>query len=101
MLSLKRLSPMAKNLMAKHAKRSAQTVTIGGNGGAIWSQFVTAPDTPKGFTLRGAWDEKTNPTGATTILEKWDAGSEEPPHSHPGDDATIVIEGKMSVRRPI
>jgi len=32
------------------------------------------------------------------ISEKWDAGSEEPPHSHPGDDATIVIEGKMSVR---
>ena len=99
MLSLKRLSPMAQNLLAKHAKRSAQTaVTIGGNGGAIWENFVTAPDTPKGFTLRGAWDEKTNPTGATTILEKWDAGSEEPPHSHPGDDATIVIEGKMTVR---
>ena len=94
MLNLKRLFPK----LAQQAKRSAQSaVTVGGNGGAIRQQFITAPDTPKGFTLRAAWDEKTNPTGATTILEKWDAGSEEPPHSHPGDDATIVIEGKMSV----
>jgi hypothetical protein len=73
-------------------------VTVGGNGGTIWKNFVTAPDTPAGFTLRGAWDEKSNPNGATTILEQWEAGSAEPPHSHPGDDMTIVIEGKMDIQ---
>ncbi|MBT9591620.1 MAG: cupin domain-containing protein, partial [Thiobacillus sp.] len=25
-------------------------------------------------------------------------GSAEPPHSHPGDDMTVVIEGKMAVQ---
>ncbi len=32
------------------------------------------------------------------MLERWEAGSAEPPHSHPGDDMTIVIEGKMSIQ---
>jgi quercetin dioxygenase-like cupin family protein len=32
------------------------------------------------------------------MLECWKAGSEEPPHSHPGDDMTIVVEGKMSIQ---
>jgi len=32
------------------------------------------------------------------MLEQWVAGSEEPPHSHPGDDMTVVIEGKMSIQ---
>ncbi len=32
------------------------------------------------------------------MLEKWKAGSAEPPHSHPGDDMTIVIEGKMRIQ---
>ena len=32
------------------------------------------------------------------MLERWEAGSEEPPHSHPGDDMTVVVEGKMAVR---
>lgn len=92
-VGLKRVFPRKSSVLAR-----SLSVTVGGNGGAIWQSFVTAPDTPKGFTLRGAWDEKTNPTGATTILEQWEAGSEEPPHSHPGDDATIVIAGKMSVQ---
>jgi hypothetical protein len=89
----------ARRFAPKSAARSlSSTVQVGGHGGAIWSHFTTAPDTPKGFTLRTAWDEQKNPTGATTILEQWEAGSEEPPHSHPGDDATIVIEGKMAVQ---
>ncbi|MCK5715607.1 MAG: hypothetical protein KAH64_06560, partial [Nitrosomonadaceae bacterium] len=29
---------------------------------------------------------------------KWKAGAEEPPHSHPGDDMTVVIEGRMSIQ---
>ena len=32
------------------------------------------------------------------MLERWQAGSEEPPHSHPGDDMTVVVEGKMSIQ---
>lgn len=32
------------------------------------------------------------------MLEMWKAGSEEPIHSHPGDDMTIVIEGKMTIQ---
>ena len=32
------------------------------------------------------------------MLEQWKAGTEEPPHSHPGDDMTVVIEGKMSIQ---
>ena len=32
------------------------------------------------------------------MLEKWQAGSEEPPHSHPGDDMTVVVEGEMSIQ---
>ena len=63
-------------------------VQVGGNGGSIWSSFTTAPNTPEGFTLRTHFDEKTNPTGHTTMQEMWKAGTAEPPHSHPGDDMT-------------
>ena len=31
-------------------------------------------------------------------MEQWEAGTSEPPHSHPGDDMTVVIEGKMSIQ---
>ena len=31
-------------------------------------------------------------------MEKWAKGSAEPPHSHPGDDMTVVVEGKMAVQ---
>ena len=62
----------------------------------IWNNHVVAPDTPAGFTLRTTYP--TNPDGADVMLERWEAGSEEPPHSHPGDDMTVVIEGKMSIQ---
>jgi mannose-6-phosphate isomerase-like protein (cupin superfamily) len=32
------------------------------------------------------------------MLERWQAESEEPPHFHPGDDMTVVVEGRMSVQ---
>lgn len=32
------------------------------------------------------------------MLEMWRAGSSEPPHSHPGDDMTIVVEGEMVIQ---
>jgi len=63
---------------------------------AIWKNHVSIPDTPEGFTLRTTCP--TNPEGVEVMLERWEAGSEEPPHSHPGDDMTIVVEGKMSIQ---
>ena len=63
---------------------------------AVWQNHVSVPDTPKGFTLRTTYP--TNPLGAEVMLERWEADSEEPPHSHPGDDMTIVVEGKMSIQ---
>lgn len=62
----------------------------------IWQHHVSAPDTPDGFTLRTTWPG--NPEGAEVMLERWQAGSKEPPHSHPGDDMTVVVEGKMSIQ---
>jgi quercetin dioxygenase-like cupin family protein len=32
------------------------------------------------------------------MLEQWEAGTAEPPHSHPGDDMTVVVEGRMIVQ---
>lgn len=62
----------------------------------VWDNHVVAPDTPAGFTLRTTYP--TNPDGAEVMLERWKAGSEEPPHSHPGDDMTVVVEGKMAIQ---
>jgi len=63
---------------------------------AVWQNHITAPDTPAGFTLRTSFP--TNPDGADVMLEQWEAGSEEPPHSHPGDDMTVVVDGKMAIQ---
>jgi len=62
----------------------------------VWDNHVSIPDTPEGFTLRTTYP--TNPDGAEVMLERWEAGSAEPPHSHPGDDMTVVVEGKMSIQ---
>ena len=62
----------------------------------IWENHITVPDTPEGFKVRTTFPG--NPDGVEVMLEKWDAGSEEPPHSHPGDDMTVVIEGSMSIQ---
>ncbi len=63
---------------------------------AIWQHHVTVPDTPKGFTVRTTCP--SNPDGVEVMLERWEAGSAEPPHSHPGDDMTVVVEGKMAIQ---
>jgi len=63
---------------------------------AVWENHISVPDTPEGFTVRATYPN--NPDGAEVMLEKWDAGSAEPPHSHPGDDMTVVIEGKMAIQ---
>ena len=55
----------------------------------VWRHHVPVPGTPEGFTCRTTYP--TNPEGAEVFLEQWDAGSAEPPHSHPGDDMTVVV----------
>jgi quercetin dioxygenase-like cupin family protein len=61
----------------------------------VWSKFVTDPNSP-GFSLRTTFP--TNPEGVEVMLETWEAGTEEPPHSHPGDDMTVVVKGRMSTQ---
>jgi len=63
---------------------------------AVWQHHVTAPDTPKGFTVRTTIPGNAN--GVEVMLEQWEAGSAEPIHSHPGDDMTVVVEGKMAIQ---
>jgi quercetin dioxygenase-like cupin family protein len=63
---------------------------------AVWSNHVPMAGTPEGFTLRTTFP--TNPDGVEVMLERWKAGTEEPPHSHPGDDMTVVVEGSMSIQ---
>jgi quercetin dioxygenase-like cupin family protein len=62
----------------------------------VWSNHVPVPGTPAGFTARTTYP--TNPNGVEVMLERWEPGTEEPPHSHPGDDMTVVVEGRMSVQ---
>jgi len=63
---------------------------------AVWSKHVRVEGTPEGFTMRTT--VPTNPEGVEVMLEQWKAGTEEPPHSHPGDDMTVVVEGRMVVQ---
>lgn len=63
---------------------------------AIWKNHVSVPDTPAGFTVRTT--VPGNADGVEVMLEQWEAGSAEPPHAHPGDDMTVVIEGKMTIQ---
>jgi hypothetical protein len=62
----------------------------------VWDNHVPVPGTPEGFTVRMSYP--TNPDGAEMMLELWEPGSIEPPHWHPGDDMTVVVEGKMAVQ---
>lgn len=63
---------------------------------SIWQHHAPVPNTPEGFTMRATYPE--DPNGVTVMLEQWRAGTAEPPHSHPGDDMTVVVEGKMTVQ---
>ena len=62
----------------------------------VWSHHVPMAGAPEGFTLRTTFPN--NPDGVEVMLERWRAGTEEPPHSHPGDDMTVVVEGRMVVQ---
>jgi quercetin dioxygenase-like cupin family protein len=80
---------MSKNNVGRNNEVTSET-------SAVWDNHISVPNTPDGFTLRTTFP--TNPIGVEVMLEKWKAGAEEPPHSHPGDDMTVVIEGKMSIQ---
>jgi quercetin dioxygenase-like cupin family protein len=67
-----------------------------GRTSGVWKHDVPMPGTPEGFTVRTAYPG--NPNGAEMMLEQWEPGTSEPPHSHPGDDMTVVVEGKMAVQ---
>ena len=62
----------------------------------VWSNHVPVPGTPEGFTARTTYP--TNPDGVEVMLERWQPGTEEQPHYHPGDDMTVVVEGRIAVR---
>src|SRR6185295_1820206 len=62
----------------------------------IWDSHVRKAGTPEGFTVRTTYP--TNPNGVEVMLERWEPGTAEPPHSHPGDDMTVIVEGRMSIQ---
>ncbi|MFN7146099.1 MAG: cupin domain-containing protein [Myxococcota bacterium] len=62
----------------------------------VWKKHVSVPDAPAGFTVRTTVPQ--NPDGVEVMLEQWEAGSAEPPHAHPGDDMTVVVEGRMVIQ---
>jgi mannose-6-phosphate isomerase-like protein (cupin superfamily) len=62
----------------------------------VWTNLVPMPGTPEGFTARTTYP--ANPDGVEAMLERWLPGTEEPPHWHPGDDMTVVVEGELSVQ---
>lgn len=73
---------------------SERDVTSGTS--AVWGNHVRVEGTPDGFTMRSTFP--TNADGVEVMLEQWKAGTEEPPHSHPGDDMTVVVEGRMTLQ---
>lgn len=80
---------MSRNSMGKGA-------AVNPDSSAIWKNHISVPDTPAGFTVRTTFP--ANPQGVEVMLERWAAGSAEPPHSHPGDDMTVVVEGRMAIQ---
>ena len=81
-------------------ERPKISTTVDADVSEIWNDTYYEQGGAKGFTVR-------KPPSVDVMLEKWDKGSSEPPHSHPGDDCTIVVNGRMSVqffkgnRRPL
>jgi quercetin dioxygenase-like cupin family protein len=80
----------------RHYGCMSKAMSQDSSNSAVWKNHVTAPDSPEGFSVRTTYP--TNPTGVEVMLEQWEQGTSEPPHSHPGDDMTVVVEGKMSVQ---
>jgi quercetin dioxygenase-like cupin family protein len=76
--------------------RDKRETDVTASTSAIWKNHIGVANTPDGFTVRTTLP--ANPDGVEVMLEQWEAGSEEPPHSHPGDDMTVVVEGKVAIR---
>jgi quercetin dioxygenase-like cupin family protein len=76
------------------ADKASQDVTSAISG--VWRHLVPVPGTPEGFTARTTYP--ADPDGVEVMLEGWRPGTEEPPHYHPGDDMTVVVEGRVSVQ---
>ncbi|MBT9492771.1 MAG: cupin domain-containing protein [Paucibacter sp.] len=62
----------------------------------LWDHHHAVAGTPAGFTMRGC--VPAHPDGVEVMLERWQAGSSEPPHSHPGNDMTLAVEGLMRIQ---
>jgi quercetin dioxygenase-like cupin family protein len=75
---------------------TTQTATITTATSAVWDDFIPIPDAPEGTGVRTTYP--TNPDGVDVMLQQWKAGAGQPPHSHPGDDMTVIVEGKMAVQ---
>ncbi len=75
---------------------STNTKEMTAETSAVWSNHVPMAGAPDGFTLRTTYPQ--NPDGVEVMLERWLAGTSEPPHSHPGDDMTVVVEGRMQIQ---
>lgn len=86
------MAETSTNSSDRATSTSAQTADTS----AIWRHHAASPGGPAGLTLRTTIPG--NPDGVEVMLERWEAGSSEPPHSHPGDDMTVVVEGRMSVQ---
>ena len=78
------------------SEENARVPVVTSATSAIWKDHILVPDTPEGFTVRTAYPANLN--GVEVMLEQWEAGTAEPPHSHPGDDMTVVVEGKMAIQ---
>ena len=64
----------------------------------VWDETTyKAADGVDGLRLRTPLTAE-NPQGVDVMLELWEAGTSEPPHSHSGDDVTIVVDGEMHVQ---
>jgi quercetin dioxygenase-like cupin family protein len=73
----------------------APSQTLTSATSAIWHDHAAIPDTP-GLSIRTTFPN--NPDGVEVMLEQWQAGTSEPPHAHPGDDMTVVVEGEMTIQ---
>lgn len=67
---------------------------FGHRSSKVWNTGFAAADGVQGLRVRTSMQAKEN---VEVMLEDWKKGSYEPPHSHPGDDMTVVIDGQMTV----
>ena len=92
---LRRLQGPNPAAALRYALRRQSTVVGDMHTSGVWrdADFPHPEGTPAGFTMRACSPVPVNKEHGEVMLEKWEAGSAEPPHAHPGDDMTIVVEG--------